>query len=206
MQERNSIVIKWESETTNILGFRVIYRFGCLLICCIVLIISTKNSFFPPRLFGTPQFKQGPPLAPSEREFKIKNVPDNECIVVCVVSLEEVSVQISVLIHQNDIFWTCLQNVDFKVEITPSNVPFPQCREIRTEGVGESKRLDNIIIPASTAIVVCVIVAVIIFIACLKVLKSDNHLFISLSTSPSRATRRTGHWQMRSRSTPCRCR
>ena len=75
---------------------------------------------------------------------------------------------ISVLIHQNDIFWTCLQNVDFKVEITPSNVPFPQCREIRTEGVGESKRLDNIIIPASTAIVVCVIVAVIIFVACLK--------------------------------------
>ena len=64
----------------------------------------------------------------------------------------------------------------FKVEITPSNVPFPQCREIRTEGVGESKRLDNIIIPASTAIVVCVIVAVIIFIACLKVLKS-NHQF-----------------------------
>ena len=55
------------------------------------------------------------------------------------------------------------------MEITPSNVPFPQCREIRTEGVGESKRLDNIIIPASTAIVVCVIVAVIIFIACLKV-------------------------------------
>jgi len=125
-KERNSIVIKWESETTNILGFRVIYR-----------------------LFGTPQFKQGPPLAPSEREFKIKNVPDNECIVVCVVSLEE-------------------------VEITPSNVPFPQCREIRTEGVGESKRLDNIIIPASTAIVVCVIVAVIIFIACLKSSNKKN--------------------------------
>ena len=53
-KETNSIVIRWESETTNILGFRVIYR-----------------------LFGTPQFKQGPPLAPSEREFKIKNVPDN---------------------------------------------------------------------------------------------------------------------------------
>ena len=53
-KEDNSIVIKWDSETTNILGFRVIYR-----------------------LFGTPLFKQGPPLAPSEREFKIKNVPDN---------------------------------------------------------------------------------------------------------------------------------
>jgi len=119
-KEANSIVIRWESETDNILGFRVIYR-----------------------LFGTPQFKQGPPLAPSEREFKIKNVPDNECIVVCVVSLEE-------------------------VEISPSTVPFEQCREIRTEGVGGSKKLDNIIIPAATAIVVCVIVAVIIFIFCLK--------------------------------------
>ena len=54
------------------------------------------------------------------------------------------------------------------VEITPGTVPFEQCREIRTEGVGGAKRLDNIIIPASTAIVVCVIVAVIIFIACLK--------------------------------------
>jgi hypothetical protein len=53
-KEENSIVIKWDSETLNILGFRVIYR-----------------------LFGTPQFKQGPPLAPSEREFKIKNVPDS---------------------------------------------------------------------------------------------------------------------------------
>ena len=59
-KETNSIVIRWESETDNILGFRVIYR-----------------------LFGTPQFKQGPPLAPSEREFKIKNVPDNVSI-VCV--------------------------------------------------------------------------------------------------------------------------
>ena len=66
-----------------------------------------------------------------------------ECIVVCVISLEE-------------------------VEISPASVPFGQCREIRTEGVGGAKRLDNIIIPAATAIVVCVIVAVIIFIFCLK--------------------------------------
>ena len=70
-------------------------------------------------------------------------VPVQECIVVCVVSLEE-------------------------VEISPASVPFGQCREIRTEGVGGAKRLDNIIIPAATAIVVCVIVAVIIFIFCLK--------------------------------------
>ena len=53
-KEENSIIIKWESETSQILGFRVVYR-----------------------LFGKPEFKQGPPLAPSEREFRIKNVPQN---------------------------------------------------------------------------------------------------------------------------------
>merc|ERR1719412_1724247 len=119
-KEDNSIVIKWNTDTSNILGFRIVYR-----------------------LFGKPEFKQGPPLAPSEREFRIKNVPDNECIVVCVVSLEEVT-------------------------ITPSSVPYDQCREIRTEGIGTKKQLDYIIIPASAAIVATVIIAVIIFIACLK--------------------------------------
>ena len=66
-----------------------------------------------------------------------------ECIVVCIVSLEDIS-------------------------INPHNVPYDQCREIRTEGVGGSKQLDYIIIPASAAIVATVIIAVIIFIACLK--------------------------------------
>jgi hypothetical protein len=56
-KEDSSIVIKWESEVSNILGFRVVYR-----------------------LFGKPEFKQGPPLAPSEREFRIKNVPSNASI------------------------------------------------------------------------------------------------------------------------------
>lgn len=53
-KEDNSIVIKWDSKTSNILGFRIVYR-----------------------LFGKPDFKQGPPLAPVEREFRIKNVPSN---------------------------------------------------------------------------------------------------------------------------------
>jgi len=119
-KEDNSIVIKWDTDTSNILGFRIVYR-----------------------LFGKPEFKQGPPLAPSEREFRIKNVPSNECIVVCVVSLEEIN-------------------------ITPGNIPYQFCREIRTEGIGASKQLDYIIIPASAAIVATVIIAVIIFIACLK--------------------------------------
>ena len=57
-KEENSIVIKWDTDTSNILGFRIVYR-----------------------LFGKPEFKQGPPLAPSEREFRIKNVPSNVSVV-----------------------------------------------------------------------------------------------------------------------------
>ena len=55
-----------------------------------------------------------------------------------------------------------------EVNITPGNVAYELCREIRTEGIGTSKQLDYIIIPASAAIVATVIIAVIIFIACLK--------------------------------------
>ena len=59
-KEDNSIVIKWDTDTSNILGFRIVYR-----------------------LFGKPEFKQGPPLAPSEREFRIKNVPSNVSYFLC---------------------------------------------------------------------------------------------------------------------------
>lgn len=51
-RQDNSVIIQWDSDTANILGFRVVYR-----------------------LFGDKSFKQGPPLEASEREFKIKNVP-----------------------------------------------------------------------------------------------------------------------------------
>ncbi len=139
-KEDTSIVIKWESETSNILGFRVVYRYVKRLV-----FHKTCKHFFNlfSRLFGKPDFKQGPPLAPSEREFRIKNVPANECIVVCVVSLEE-------------------------VRITPGTVPHEQCREIRTEGVGRARRLDWVVVPASAAIVATVVIAVIVFIACIK--------------------------------------
>ena len=51
-RQENSVIIKWNSESANILGFRVVYR-----------------------VFGEKTFKPGPPLEASEREFKIKNVP-----------------------------------------------------------------------------------------------------------------------------------
>jgi len=52
LRQDNAVIIYWDTEVTNILGFRVIYR-----------------------LFGDNSFKQAPPLEASEREFKIKNVP-----------------------------------------------------------------------------------------------------------------------------------
>lgn len=52
LRQDNAVIIYWDTEATNILGFRVIYR-----------------------LFGDSGFKQAPPLEASEREFKIKNVP-----------------------------------------------------------------------------------------------------------------------------------
>ena len=51
-RQDTSVVIQWDSDTSNILGFRVVYR-----------------------LFGDNTFQPGPPLDPTEREFKIKNVP-----------------------------------------------------------------------------------------------------------------------------------
>ncbi|XP_063237644.1 leucine-rich repeat and fibronectin type III domain-containing protein 1-like protein [Bacillus rossius redtenbacheri] len=115
-RQDNSVIIQWDSETTNILGFRVVYR-----------------------LFGDKSFKQGPPLEASEREFKIKNVPTQECMVVCVVSLEDVNV-------------------------TPETVAWAQCREVRTVALPTSN-MDKITIAASAAICGTVVVAVVIFVA-----------------------------------------
>ncbi|XP_060857640.1 leucine-rich repeat and fibronectin type III domain-containing protein 1-like protein [Metopolophium dirhodum] len=118
-RQDNSVIIQWDSETANILGFRVVYR-----------------------LFGDRTFKQGPPLETSEREFKIKNVPYQECIIVCVISLEEIT-------------------------ITPDTVPYSQCREIRT-AVTMTSNMDRITIAASAAICGTVLIAVVVFIAASK--------------------------------------
>ncbi|XP_076245128.1 leucine-rich repeat and fibronectin type-III domain-containing protein hattifattener [Calliopsis andreniformis] len=115
VRQDNAVIIYWDTEATNILGFKVIYR-----------------------LFGDNSFKQAPPLEASEREFKIKNVPSQECIIVCVVSLEETN-------------------------LTPANVPYNQCREVRTEN-SPTSNMDKITIAASAAICATIVIAVIIFI------------------------------------------
>ncbi|VVC93534.1 unnamed protein product, partial [Leptidea sinapis] len=115
-RQKKSVIIQWDSDVANILGFRVVYR-----------------------LFGDKSFKQGPPLEASEREFKIKNVPSQECIVVCVISLEE-------------------------VHVSPETVPYSQCKEIRTVSAAATN-MDKITIAASAAICGIIVVEVLIFAA-----------------------------------------
>ncbi|XP_041980250.1 leucine-rich repeats and immunoglobulin-like domains protein 1 isoform X2 [Aricia agestis] len=115
-RQDNSVIIQWDSDVANILGFRVVYR-----------------------LFGDKSFKQGPPLEASEREFKIKNVPSQECIVVCVISLEE-------------------------IHVSPETVPYSQCREVRTVSAAATN-MDKITIAASAAICGTIVVAVLVFAA-----------------------------------------
>lgn len=69
----------------------------------------------------------------------IGHVSSQECIVVCVISLEDINV-------------------------TPETVPYPQCREVRTT-LSPTNHMDKITIAASAAICGTVLIAVIIFIA-----------------------------------------
>ncbi|XP_011506539.1 PREDICTED: leucine-rich repeat and fibronectin type-III domain-containing protein 3 [Ceratosolen solmsi marchali] len=115
LRQDNSVIIRWDSESLA-LGFRVIYR-----------------------LFGDSTFKSGPPLENSEREFKIKNVPSQECIIVCVVGAEEAP------------------------NPNPASVPYSQCREVRTEG-SPTSNMDRITIAASAAICATIVAAVLIFL------------------------------------------
>jgi hypothetical protein len=62
-----------------------------------------------------------------------------ECIVVCVISLED-------------------------VVVTPETVPYSQCREVRTV-TSPSSNMDKITIAASAAICGTVVIAVIVFVA-----------------------------------------
>ncbi|KAL0273697.1 UNVERIFIED_CONTAM: hypothetical protein PYX00_006318 [Menopon gallinae] len=141
-RQDNSVIIQWDSDTANILGFRVVYR-----------------------LFGDKAFKQGPPLEASEREFKIKNVPSQECIVVCVISLEEVNV-------------------------SPETVPYSQCREVRTV-TSSSSNMDKITVAASAAICGTVVIAVVVFVVAsrrrsrkLQTLQHSTKQGVSVSSFP----------------------
>ncbi|XP_074097350.1 leucine-rich repeat and fibronectin type-III domain-containing protein hattifattener isoform X2 [Cotesia typhae] len=131
LRQDNSVIISWDSETTNILGFRVVYR-----------------------SFGDTSFKQGPPLEASEREFKIKNVPSQECIVVCVVLLEETN-------------------------ITPANVPYNQCKEVRREN-SPTSNIDKLTTIVCAGISMTLILALVIIFIISRVRSRKLHTLHSI--------------------------
>uniref|UniRef100_T1JEM4 LRRCT domain-containing protein n=1 Tax=Strigamia maritima TaxID=126957 RepID=T1JEM4_STRMM len=106
-------------------------------------VLSAPNNHLVPeirvafRLFGENQFKMSKALSPQSRQFRINNVPPNECLVVCV------------LIGHGDL---------------PLNND--QCREVRSERIHTVETDKVVIIAASAAICVAVIIAVIIFVCC----------------------------------------
>ncbi|CAG7718552.1 unnamed protein product [Allacma fusca] len=118
----DTVLLHWESQK-QVAGFRIIYR-----------------------IFGEDTFRHGPPLATTEREYRIKSIPVDQCIVVCVVPYEDI-----------------LYN-----EISPSAGSVPpgsQCKELKPNSPSAlMNNMDKITIGASAAICATVILAVFIFI------------------------------------------
>ncbi|CAG2158575.1 unnamed protein product [Oppiella nova] len=114
----NSISIEWEPIKSNNAGYQVVYRF-----------------------FGSRDFKKGPLMTTSQRRYKTPTIPSNECVVICVISLEDHS--------YNKL----------------NNIPLNQCRELRRDG-NRISDLDKIVIAVSAAVCVFVIFAVFIFSCC----------------------------------------
>ncbi|XP_022241874.1 vasorin-like [Limulus polyphemus] len=113
----NSIMVEWDSNSSNLLGFQVVYR-----------------------VFGEEQFTRGPSLVASQRQYAIPNVPTDDCVIVCVVTLEDIP------------------------NLSVDAIPYSQCREIKNS---ESRHaLDKIVIAGSAAVCGVIIIAVIIFVCC----------------------------------------
>ncbi|UYV82884.1 hypothetical protein LAZ67_22001226 [Cordylochernes scorpioides] len=118
----SSIAVQWEADSSNLLGFLVIYR-----------------------RFGEPEFRHGPGIDKNHRRFILENLPPNECIVVCVVTLEDSS------------------------NLSAGAVPYGQCREVRTPG----SRVDTLVIAASAAVCVVVVIAILAVLCCMRSRKSS---------------------------------
>lgn len=114
----SAVTIEWQSDGESPLGFQVVYR-----------------------LFGEKIYRHGPTLRPDQRKYTMQSLPTNECLVVCIVNLQDAQ----------DI------NID---DILPS-----RCKELKLERYVIA-HLDKIIIASSAAVCGIIILAVIIFLCC----------------------------------------
>lgn len=120
----SSVVLEWESSSP--LGFQIVYR-----------------------LFGERTFRRGPSVRPGQRRYKLQSLPTNECLVVCIVSLQD------------------------SLDITIDSVPHSQCKELKLERFIVA-HLDKIIIASSAAVCGIIILAVIIFLCCWRKKQSKD--------------------------------
>ena len=114
----NSVNIEWEPIKSNTGGYQVVYRF-----------------------FGSRDFKKGPLMPSNQRRYKTPQIAVNECVVICVLSLDDHSFN------------------------KLNNIPLSQCREIRRDR-HRINDLDKIVIGVSAAVCVFVVLAVFIFTCC----------------------------------------
>ena len=163
--QNNSITIEWEPTKTNSAGYQVVYRF-----------------------FGSRDFKKGPLMPPNQRRYKTSQLPPNECVVICVLSLDDHSFN------------------------KLNNIPLNQCREIRRER-NRISDLDKVVIGISAAVCVFVVVAVFIFICCyhrsnrssktISPLAKSEHEWETVSVYSTRSIPRARMYHMDSVSNVC---
>ncbi|OQR75359.1 hypothetical protein BIW11_08474 [Tropilaelaps mercedesae] len=120
LRKDSSIKLEWTVDPANSQGFQILYR-----------------------IFGDRLYRKGPALGPDQRGYLLQNLPSGDCVVVCVITIQEAN------------------------DLTVDNVPMNQCRELKSERYGIAS-LDKVIIIASAALSAVVIVGVCAILCCIR--------------------------------------
>ncbi|XP_003743633.1 uncharacterized protein LOC100901028 [Galendromus occidentalis] len=120
LRKDSSIKLEWSVDPSNSQGFQILYR-----------------------IFGDRLYRKGPALGPDQRGYLLQNLPSGDCIVVCVITIQEAN------------------------DLTVDNVPMNQCRELKSERYGIAS-LDKVIIIASAILSAVIIIGVCAILCCMR--------------------------------------
>lgn len=120
LRKDSSIKLEWTVDATNTQGFQILYR-----------------------IFGDRLYRKGPALGPDQRGYLLQNLPSGDCVVVCVITIQEAN------------------------DLTVDNVPMNQCRELKSDRYGIVS-LDKAIIIASAVLSAVVIIGVCAILCCIR--------------------------------------
>lgn len=120
LRKDSSIKLEWNVDPSNSQGFQILYR-----------------------IFGDRLYRKGPALGPDQRGYLLQNLPSGDCVVVCVITIQEAN------------------------DLTVDNVPMNQCRELKSERYGIAS-LDKVIIVASAVLSAVVIMGVCAILCCIR--------------------------------------